>query len=96
MKSWNAGVFLSLLAMSVSAFPQPYASQKDLDPGVRCQREVREYLQTLNYIHATAGRQIGERVAAEYVSEEKLIKVSREQGPCAAAQLIRARGARRG
>ena len=42
-----------------------------------------------------AGEQIGSRVANGYVSEATLEKLTAEQGPCAAAQLLRTKGANR-
>lgn len=62
----------------------------------RCDREVRDYLETMKFIRQSAGAQIGDRVAAGFVDEASLRKVQDGQGSCAAAQMIREKTARRG
>lgn len=61
----------------------------------RCEKDVRDYLQTLQFIHETAGSGISERVAAGYVQEGTVREVQDKQGSCAAAELIRTKTASR-
>lgn len=61
----------------------------------RCQREVREYVETLKFIRQSAGDLTGDRVAARYIGEPELQRVVAAQGACAAAQLIRDKSASR-
>lgn len=61
----------------------------------RCDKEVREYLQVIQYIRESAGAQISSRVAAGYVDEKSLREVQEKQGSCAAAELIRTKTASR-
>lgn len=85
------GLFLLLAAATA-----PAQTSRDAAAGVRCDKEVRDYLETMKFIREQAGTRIGDRVAAGYVGEDALRKVQGEQGSCAAAQLIRERTARRG
>lgn len=80
---------LSLLCLSThgeEAKPQTMAS-------ARCEKEVREYLDVLQFIRNAAGSQIGGRVAASYVDEKTVREIQDKQGSCAAAELIRAKTA---
>lgn len=82
---------LSLLCLSTQgeeAKPQAVAS-------ARCEKEVREYLDVLQFIRNAAGSQIGGRVAAGYVDEQTVREIQDKQGSCAAAELIRAKIATR-
>ena len=89
-----AGLVLAALAVSATmAHAQP--GHEPVAAAARCDKEVRDYLQTIRYIREAAGTQIGDRVAAGYVPEDAVRKVQGEQGSCAAAQLIREKSARR-
>lgn len=61
----------------------------------RCRKDVKDYVDAMRFVRQAAGEQIGNRVAKGYVNEEALERVTATQGPCAAAQLLRAKGARR-
>lgn len=55
----------------------------------RCDKEVRDYLNALEFIRNAAGPQISSRVAASYVDEKVVRDTQIKQGSCTAAQLIR-------
>lgn len=65
------------------------------DQAARCEKEVRDYLQAMQFIRTTAGSSIGDRVAAGVASEQNVQKIAEQQGHCAAAQYIRERTAKR-
>jgi hypothetical protein len=90
--NWHPVVFIALVFVAVAADAQPAREQV---ASARCDKEVRDYLETLKFIRQQAGTQIGDRVAAGYVGEDVLRKAQGEQGSCAAAQLIREKTARR-
>ena len=85
---------LSIMVLLAAAAPAhagsaPGASQ------TRCEKEVREFQQAMQFIRSTAGGSIVDRVAAGVASEGDVRKLAQEQGACAAAQLIRERTAKR-
>jgi len=55
----------------------------------RCDKEVRDYLNALEFIRNAAGPQISGRVASSYVDEKVVRDTQAKQGSCTAAQLIR-------
>ena len=61
----------------------------------RCRKEVKDYVETVRFIRQTAGAQVGDKVAGNYISEPELDKVVAAQGHCAAAQMLRDKGAPR-
>jgi hypothetical protein len=58
----------------------------------RCRREVREYVDTIQYLKRTAGASIGDRVAEGYLAPAEVERIAASRGPCAAAQALRAKG----
>lgn len=82
------------------AQPQP-VPQKGVEERVavvsdsRCRKEIKDYIEAMRFVRQNAGDQIGSRVANGYVREATLEKLTAEQGPCAAAQLLRTKGANR-
>lgn len=61
----------------------------------KCRREVREYISSIRFIREAAGDKMGARIASGYVSEADVERIASSQGPCAAAQALRAKGAPR-
>lgn len=61
----------------------------------RCNKEIRDYVEAVRFVRQAAGEQIGDRVVKSYVSEGELSRWAAAQGSCAAAQLLRDKGARR-
>jgi len=95
----SQGYAVALLAVSLAAGAQP-ARQKDEErvaqsTDARCRKEVKDYVDTLRFVRQTAGEQIGDRVASGFITELELSRVVVAQGPCAAAQLLRDKGAGR-
>ena len=60
-----------------------------------CQKEVKDYLGTLQFIRQSSGSQIGGRVEQAYINEKDLNQLVAQQGHCAAARVLRERGAPR-
>lgn len=83
-------IFLATLSLLCLAARGEEAKSQAAD-AARCQKQVREYLDVLQFIRSTAGSQIGSRVAAGYVEEKSVREVQDREGSCAAAQLIRAK-----
>ncbi|MDO8769929.1 MAG: hypothetical protein Q7K57_14730 [Burkholderiaceae bacterium] len=89
-----------LAAVCVLAQAQPVA-RKGADERVaqlsesRCNKEIRDYVDAVRFVRQAAGEQIGDRVVKSYVSEGELSRWVTAQGPCAAAQLLRDKGASR-
>jgi hypothetical protein len=98
---WAIGFcFLGLATGPASGQPatpaRPGAAGQTLPSAeARCQRELREYVETMRFIRQSAGDQTGDRVAARYIPEAELQRVAAAQGVCAAAQLIREKSASR-
>lgn len=97
-----ANLILALLVTCGLAQVQAQpVSQKGVDDRVavvgdsRCRKEIKDYIEAMRFVRQSAGEQIGSRVANGYVSEATLERLTAEQGPCAAAQLLRTKGANR-
>ena len=95
MTKWNpriiAGTFFIVCSFNVHAM-----NDRDQIEAARCQKEVRGYLEILKFIRDSAGTQIGDRVASDYLSESQVRMIVNEQGTCAAAQIVREKSGRRG
>lgn len=74
---------------------QPVRVAADGGGEARCRKDVKEYLDTMNFLRQNAGNQISDKVAVGFVSEARLQQVASSQGACAAAQLLREKGAPR-
>lgn len=86
--------FMAAAVLVVAAIcTQALATSGEQEP--RCEKEVRDYLQAMQFIRTTAGASIGDRVAAGVASEENVQKIVRQQGYCVAARYIRERTAKR-
>ena len=84
----------------VSAQAQP-GSQKNAESRLapedesRCRKDIKDYVDAMRFVRQSAGDQIGNRVAQNYVSEEMLQHTVRTQGFCAGAALLRSKQASR-
>jgi hypothetical protein len=92
----NAKVLAALVVALTTVVHAQAPKEQVASVSARCDKEVRDYLETMKFIRESAGTQIGDRVAAGYIDEGALRKVQGEQGSCAAAQMIREKVARRG
>ena len=63
------------------------------DPSARCRKDVKDYVDTLRFVRQSAGDTIGNKVATGFMSEAEVDKLVAAQGHCAAAQVLRDRGA---
>ena len=61
----------------------------------RCRKEVKDYGDAMRFVRQSAGDQIGNRVAQNYVSEERLQHTVQTQGYCAGAAMLRSKQASR-
>lgn len=90
-------VFLAVATASLGSFAAPNARQGDVQVAQasesRCRKDVKDYVEAMRFVRQSAGAQWGDRVAGSYVSEPDLQRVANEQGPCAASQLLRDKGA---
>jgi len=83
-------------ATAQQAAPQRKDEQKLAQAGDgRCRKDVKDYVDTLRFVRQSAGSQIGDKVAAGFISEAELQRVVADQGHCAGAQLLRDKGALR-
>jgi|GEM_PF-5453196 len=91
-------VFLATSCLSAQAQPVALKTADErLAPvsETRCRKDVNDYVDAMRFVRQAAGEQIGNRVAKGYVSEDVLSRLTATQGPCAAAQLLRDKGASR-
>lgn len=89
------GALAVAMAAASALAQQPVRVAADGSGEARCRRDVKEYLDTMNFLRQNAGNQISDKVAVGFVSEARLQQVASAQGPCAAAQLLREKGAPR-
>jgi hypothetical protein len=80
---------MTALVLAWSASPAQQLGQK-VDEQV-CQREVRQYLETMKFIRESAGNRIGDKVAGGYMDEAELRRLIASHGACLVARVIRER-----
>ena len=83
-----------LLLVSLALAAPLTARSAQTDPSA-CQKEVKDYVNTLRFIRETSGHGIGGRVEQAFVNETDLARLVQERGPCGAAQVLRQKGAGR-
>lgn len=87
-------VTLSLMPfLSASAQSWNAGADGSVPSEARCRKDVKDYLNALQFIRQAAGNQIGARVANGYLSEEQLTRTVNSLGACGAAQQLRTKGA---
>lgn len=62
------------------------------DEAAACGKAVKDYLDALRYVRQASGSGIAGRVEQAYVTESDLLAIAGQQGPCAAAGLLRSKG----
>jgi hypothetical protein len=83
----------ALAVVCLSALGDQPKSQGSV--AAHCEKDVRDYVQAIQFIRESAGSQISGRVVAGYVDERTVREVQQNQGVCAAADLIRTKTASR-
>jgi hypothetical protein len=93
------GLVFATLQAGAQQQQQPSARKDDVKLAqagdTRCRKEVKDYVEALRFVRQAAGTQVGDKVAGGYIAEPELDRVVSGQGYCAAAQLLRDRGAPR-
>ena len=96
MRNSATALLLCLVAAGAAAQAPRKDEERVAQAGeVRCRKDVKDYIDTLRFVRQTAGEQIGDRVASGFIGETELSRVVAAQGPCAAVQLLRSKGALR-
>jgi len=95
-------LILASLALAIAVAAPAWSQQSggaikiaQASPDSSCRKEVKEYLDTMRLLRDTGGAQVGDMVANGLVAESEVERTAQGQGPCAAAQLIREKRARR-
>ncbi|MES2786198.1 MAG: hypothetical protein V4684_12110 [Pseudomonadota bacterium] len=82
----------ALAGIAIGAQGQPAQADKRV---AGCEKEVRDYLNAMQFIRSTAGANVGDRVAAGVAGENQVQEMVKQQGACVAAQFIRERTGKR-
>lgn len=89
----TAKIFVVSLAMLCAAAAA--VAQTSPTPESRCRKEVKDYIEAMRFVRESAGTRIGDKVARGYVPESELTSMIDSKGACAAAALLREKGAMR-
>lgn len=91
----------ALLAPAFVSAQAQTAPQKNVEARLapedesRCRKDIKDYVDAMRFVRQSAGDQIGNRVAKNYVSEKMLQHTVQTQGYCAGAALLRSKQASR-
>jgi hypothetical protein len=55
----------------------------------RCKKDVNQYIETLQFVNQTAGKDVGDKVMSKYVSIDQLGQLVSNSGYCPAAKLLK-------
>lgn len=94
-------LLFALLAPALVSAQAQTATQKIVEARLkpedesRCRKDIKDYGDAMRFVRQSAGDQIGNRVAKNYVSEEMLQHMVQTQGYCAGAALLRSKQASR-
>lgn len=100
MKKFSVIIFLFLGAIVSSTWAaRPIDAKADIKLAsldeARCKKEVSHYIETLQFVTQTAGKDVGDKVMNKYVSIEQLNRLVSNNGYCPAAQLLKEKQALR-
>lgn len=94
-----AGFLLLATALSSTWASRPIDAKVDtkiasLDEA-RCKKDVHQYIETVQFVTQSAGKDVGDKVMNKYVSIEQLGQLVSNSGYCPAAKLLKERQATR-
>jgi hypothetical protein len=85
--------FLLLAAASCTWAARPADAKVDVKLAsldeARCKKDVNQYIETLQFVIQSAGKDVGDKVMSKYVSIEQLGQLVSSNGYCPAAQLLK-------
>ena len=90
--AFAAAVALGATAAAAQAVKAQLKPVTTTDDAAACGKAVKDYLDALRYVRQASGSGIAGRVETAYVPEADLLQIAGQQGPCAAAGLLRSKG----